>query len=155
VIAPSWRAAQAPTEALFGYIISAVSSLTLRKEARIISAVSLLTLRKEDRMGAAVLAVIARKERELVSLFTREGATSPVAAKTLQELNIDDHGIVMRRLRSRAVVREHTTADGTRRWADRSCACCLGSTRRLQVTVSGRRWAVATANGAANSAMTR
>ena len=57
-------------------------------------------------MGAALVAIIARKERELVSLFTREGATSPVAAKTLQELNIDDHGIVMRRLRSRAVVRE-------------------------------------------------
>lgn len=57
-------------------------------------------------MGAAVLAIIARKERDLVELFTREGATSPVAAKTLQELNLDDHGIAMRRLRGRAVVRE-------------------------------------------------
>ena len=57
-------------------------------------------------MGAAVMAIVARKERELVSLFTREGATSPVAARTLQELNIDDSGMVMRRLRSRAVVRE-------------------------------------------------
>ena len=57
-------------------------------------------------MGAAVIAIIARKERELVSLFTREGATSPVGARTLQELNIDDGGVAMRRLRSRAVVRE-------------------------------------------------
>ena len=57
-------------------------------------------------MGAAVIAIIARKERDLVELFTREGATSPVAAKTLQELNLDDHGVAMRRLRSRAVVRE-------------------------------------------------
>jgi len=57
-------------------------------------------------MGAAVMAIIARKERELVSVFTREGATSPVAAKTLQELNLDDHGLAMRRLRGHAVVRE-------------------------------------------------
>jgi hypothetical protein len=57
-------------------------------------------------MGAAVIAIIARKERDLVSLFTREGATSPVAARTLQELNLDDGGVAMRRLRSRAVVRE-------------------------------------------------
>jgi hypothetical protein len=133
VIAPSWRAAQAPTEALFGYIISAVSSLTLRKEARIVSAVSLLTLRKEDRMGAAVLAVIARKERELVSLFTREGATSPVAAKTLQELNIDDHGIVMRRLRSRAVVRE----SGGRYYVDLESWEALRRTRQRMALVVG------------------
>jgi hypothetical protein len=95
VVIPSsrWsrRDAKAPTEALFGYIMSAVS---------------LLTRHKEVRMGAAVIAVIVRRERELVELFTREGATSPVAAKTLQELNIDDHGVAMRRLRNRAVVRE-------------------------------------------------
>jgi hypothetical protein len=58
-------------------------------------------------MGAtAAVAIIVRKERELVEIFTRAGATSPVAAKTLDELNVHHEGLAMRRLRSRAVVRE-------------------------------------------------
>jgi hypothetical protein len=58
-------------------------------------------------MGAsAAVAIMIRKERELVEIFTRAGATSPVAAKSLDELNVHHQGLAMRRLRSRAVVRE-------------------------------------------------
>jgi hypothetical protein len=57
-------------------------------------------------MGAAVIAIIARKERELVAVFTSAGATSPVSAKSLGELQLHDEGVAMRRLRSRAVIRE-------------------------------------------------
>lgn len=58
-------------------------------------------------MGASVAAAaMVRKQRELVELFTRAGATSPVAAKSLDELNVHHKGIAMRRLRSHAVIRE-------------------------------------------------
>jgi hypothetical protein len=57
-------------------------------------------------MGAAVIAIMARKERDLVEVFTRAGATSPVSAKSLSDLQVDDEGAAMRRLRSRAVIRE-------------------------------------------------
>jgi hypothetical protein len=84
-------------------------------------------------MGAAVLAVIARKERELVELFTREGATSPVAAKTLHQLNIDDHGVAMRRLRNRAVVRE----TGGRFYVDLESWEAMQRTRRRIALIMG------------------
>ena len=58
-------------------------------------------------MGAtAAAAIIIRKQRELVELFTRAGATSPVAAKSLDDLNVHHEGVAMRRLRSHAVIRE-------------------------------------------------
>ena len=58
-------------------------------------------------MGAsAAAAIIVRKERDLVEMFIRAGATSPVAARTLNELNVHHEGLALRRLRNRAVVRE-------------------------------------------------
>ena len=84
-------------------------------------------------MGAAVMAIVARRERELVELLTRAGATSPVAAKTLQELNIDEQGIAMRRLRSRAVVRE----TGGRYYVDLESWEALHRMRRRMALVLG------------------
>jgi hypothetical protein len=84
-------------------------------------------------MGAAVIAMIAKKERDLVGLFTREGATSPVAAKTLQELNIDRPGVAMRRLRSRAVVRE----TGGRYYVDLESWQALRRTRQRMALIMG------------------
>lgn len=58
-------------------------------------------------MGAtAAAAIMIRKQRELVELFTREGATSLVAAKTLGELNIDHESRAMRQLEGHAVIRQ-------------------------------------------------
>ena len=58
-------------------------------------------------MGAtAAAAIMVRKQRELVELFTREGATSAVAAKTLGELNIHHESRAMRQLEGHAVIRQ-------------------------------------------------
>ena len=84
-------------------------------------------------MGTAAVAIIARKQRELVALFTREGATSPVAAKTLQELNIDNPGLAMRRLRSHAVVRE----TGGRYYVDLESWQALRRTRQRMALIAG------------------
>jgi hypothetical protein len=77
-------------------------------------------------MGAAAVVVIIRKERELVELFTTASATSPVAAKTLDELNVHSDGLALRRLRSRAVIREA----GGRYYVDLESWAALARTRR-------------------------
>ena len=57
-------------------------------------------------MGApAIAAVIVKKERELVDLFREAGATTPAAAKTLEEVGVHQ-AWPLSRLRRRAVVRE-------------------------------------------------
>ncbi len=59
-------------------------------------------------MGGAA-AVILIKERHMVEALERAGATSPAAARTLDDLGavgIDAEGFAWRRLRDRAVVRE-------------------------------------------------
>lgn len=58
-------------------------------------------------MGAtAAAAIMVRKQRELVELFTRAGATSAVAAKSLAELNIHHESRAMRQLEGHAVIRQ-------------------------------------------------
>lgn len=57
-------------------------------------------------MGApAIAAVIRRKEREVVDDFRRAGATSPITAKSLADVGLEDSWPV-RRLQRRAVIRE-------------------------------------------------
>lgn len=56
-------------------------------------------------MGAAVAAIIVRREKNLVSHFRERGATSPATAQSLRDLLVDD-GLILRRLRERAVIRE-------------------------------------------------
>lgn len=57
-------------------------------------------------MGApAIAAVIRRKEREVVDDFRRCGATTPLTARSLADLGLEDSWPV-RRLQRRAVIRE-------------------------------------------------
>ena len=56
-------------------------------------------------MGAVVVAIVARKERDLVALFQRARATSSGTAQSLAALGASDD-IALRRLRTRAVIRE-------------------------------------------------
>ncbi len=57
-------------------------------------------------MGApAIAAVIRKKEREVVDDFRRRGATSPITARSLADLGLEDSWPV-RRLQKRAVIRE-------------------------------------------------
>jgi hypothetical protein len=57
-------------------------------------------------MGApAIAAVIIRKEREVVDLFRDVGATSPAAAKSFDEIGVEQ-AWPLSRLRRRAIIRE-------------------------------------------------
>lgn len=57
-------------------------------------------------MGApAVAAVILRREREVVDLFRDVGATSPGAARSLNEIGVEQ-AWPLARLRRRAIIRE-------------------------------------------------
>lgn len=50
---------------------------------------------------------ILRKERHVVEHFREAGAVSPATAKRLDDLH-EKHGLGLRRLRTRAVIREAT-----------------------------------------------
>jgi len=54
---------------------------------------------------SAVAAVVLAKERRMVGRFRMSGAVSPQQARTLEELGIKP-GVILRRLRERAVVRK-------------------------------------------------
>lgn len=54
---------------------------------------------------STVAAVILGKERRMVATFEAHGAVSREQAKTLEQLGIT-RGVILRRLRERAVVRE-------------------------------------------------
>jgi hypothetical protein len=57
-------------------------------------------------MGApAIAAVIVRREREVMDAFREVGATSPSAARSLDEIGIEQ-AWPLSRLRRRAVIRE-------------------------------------------------
>lgn len=57
-------------------------------------------------MGApAIAAVIIRREREVMDLFREVGATSPAAARSLDEVGVEQ-AWPLSRLRRRAVIRE-------------------------------------------------
>jgi hypothetical protein len=56
-------------------------------------------------MGATAAAIIIRKEKQLVAHFQQAQATTPAMAQTMAALGIDE-GTALRRLRTRAVIRE-------------------------------------------------
>ena len=56
-------------------------------------------------MGTAIAAVIIRREKDLVVHFQQQGVLSPATAQTLSAMHVDE-GLILRRLRSRAVIRE-------------------------------------------------
>ena len=57
-------------------------------------------------MGAAVAAIIMMKERQIVEAFQRAGATTPDSARPFDTIDVEVHGVGMRRLRDREVIRE-------------------------------------------------
>ena len=57
-------------------------------------------------MGAAAAAIIAAKQRKMIEAFELAGATSAVRARSLDEVRVEDVGIVWRQLRSAAIIRE-------------------------------------------------
>ena len=57
-------------------------------------------------MGAAVAAMVARRERDVVKRFSELNAVSPDRAVDLDLAGIDADDMGLRRLRSRAVIRE-------------------------------------------------
>jgi hypothetical protein len=68
---------------------------------------------------------ILRHERQLVRRFREAGAITPAAARTVEELQV--HGLALRRLRHRAVIRE---AAPDRLYLDEEVWDALGRTRR-------------------------
>ena len=56
-------------------------------------------------MGTAIAAIIIRREKDLVAHFQQQGVLSPATAQTLSEMHVDE-GLILRRLRNRAVIRE-------------------------------------------------
>ena len=69
---------------------------------------------------------ILRKERHVVEHFREAGATSPATAKRLDDLH-EHHGLGLRRLRKRAVIRE---ARPDHFYLDEEVWYALGRTRR-------------------------
>ena len=82
-------------------------------------------------MGAVAAAIIIRREKDLVSHFQQARATSSATAQTLGALHIDD-GMILRRLRERAVIRE--AAPGTF-YLDEPSWLALRGIRRRMATV--------------------
>jgi hypothetical protein len=69
---------------------------------------------------------ILRRERKVVRRFRDAGATTPAAARTLEELQLR-HGVGVRRLRHNAVIRE---AGPERFYLDEEVWEALGRARR-------------------------
>jgi hypothetical protein len=69
---------------------------------------------------------ILRKERRVVEHFRQAGATAPATAKRLDDLH-ERHGLGLRRLRKRAVIRE---AAPEHFYLDEDVWYALGRTRR-------------------------
>jgi hypothetical protein len=83
-------------------------------------------------MGTVAIAIVARKERELVALFRRSGCTSSATAKSAPALGIEE-GVALRRLRSRAVIRE--AASGTFYLDEQSWAALIRLRHRMVLVV--------------------
>jgi hypothetical protein len=82
-------------------------------------------------MGAVAAAIIIRREKDLVAHFRTAGSMSAASAQTLSALRIED-GMILRRLRKRAVIRE--SAPGTF-YLDEPSWLAIRGIRRRMVTV--------------------
>jgi hypothetical protein len=85
---------------------------------------------------STVVAAILAKERRMVSRFRAAGASSPAQARTLDELGIS-RGIILRRLRERAVIRD---AGGQRYYLDEPSWAAVRRSRRRAIHVA---WVIA------------
>ena len=77
-------------------------------------------------------AIIIRKERDVVAHFQQARALSPATAQSLSALGLDD-GTALRRLRSRAVIREGA---GDTFYLDEPGWLALGRIRRRLILVA-------------------
>ncbi|MEX1128183.1 MAG: hypothetical protein WEB50_06440 [Vicinamibacterales bacterium] len=85
---------------------------------------------------STVAAVLLAKERRMVNRLRAAGAVSREHARTLEELGVP-HGVVLRRLRDRAVIRE---AAGGHFYLDEESWAAVRRSRRRAIHVL---WVVA------------
>jgi len=85
---------------------------------------------------STVAAVILMKERRMVARFREAGAVTAAQARTLEDLGLA-RGIVLRRLRERAVVRD---AGGERYYLDEPSWAAVRRSRRRSIHVA---WVIA------------
>jgi hypothetical protein len=83
-------------------------------------------------MGTTAAIIIIRKEKDLVSHFQQAQAVSLATAQSLGALGVGD-GTALRRLRSRAVIRE--ASPGTF-YLDEPSWLALGRTRRRLILIA-------------------
>lgn len=83
-------------------------------------------MRDEQVWHNRIVVSILRKERRVVEHFRTAGAISPATAKRLDDLH-ERHGLGLRRLRTRAVIRE---ASPDHFYLDEEVWQALGRTRR-------------------------
>jgi hypothetical protein len=81
---------------------------------------------------SAVVAVILAKERRMVARFRAAGAVSDASARPLDDLGID-RGVILRRLRERAVIRD---AGGERYSLDEPSWAAVRRSRRRAIHIA-------------------
>lgn len=82
---------------------------------------------------STVAAVLLARERRMVNLLRTSGAVTPEQARTLEDLGIQQ-GVILRRLRERAVVR---TAGPDRYYLDEPSWEAVRRSRRRAIHVLG------------------
>lgn len=85
---------------------------------------------------STVVAVVLMKERKMVARFRLAGAVNPAQARTLEELGVA-RGVILRRLRERAVIRD---AGGERYYLDELSWAAVRRSRRRAIHVA---WVIA------------
>jgi len=85
---------------------------------------------------STVAAVILAGERRMVNRLRMLGAVSPARAKTLEELGVS-RGVILRRLRERAVIRD---AGGGRYYLDEPSWAAVRRSRRRAIHLA---WVIA------------
>jgi len=85
---------------------------------------------------STVIAVVLMKERKMVARLRMAGAVNPAQARTLEELGIQ-RGIILRRLRERAVIRD---AGGERYYLDEPSWAAVQRSRRRAIHIT---WVIA------------
>jgi hypothetical protein len=85
---------------------------------------------------STVVAVVLMKERKMVARLRMAGAVNPAQARTLEELGLQ-RGVILRRLRERAVIRD---AGGERYYLDEPSWAAVRRSRRRAIHIT---WVIA------------
>lgn len=85
---------------------------------------------------STVVAIVLMKERKMVSRFRAAGAVGAAQARSLEELGVA-RGVILRRLRERAVIRD---AGGERYYLDEPSWAAVRRSRRRAIHVA---WVIA------------